>query len=134
MSFRLDRSEPSVRDCKTDSWRNPIPFPLCSAESLAKSPGESYGDGGRGGRRAGLDKAFGVGYRTFRAKETIMTAVKERRRAGKKGGNGRVVLSRRRYERLLEDLHDLAVVAERRNEPSISLEDIKKRLRKRGRL
>ncbi|TLY43868.1 MAG: type II toxin-antitoxin system Phd/YefM family antitoxin [Nitrospirae bacterium] len=63
-----------------------------------------------------------------------MTAVKERRRAGKKGGNGRVVLSRRRYERLLEDLHDLAVVAERRNEPSISLEDIKKRLRKRGRL
>jgi GTP1/Obg family GTP-binding protein len=31
-----------------------------------------------------------------------------------------------------EDRHDLAVVAERRNEPSISLSKIKKRLRKRG--
>ena len=61
-----------------------------------------------------------------------MTAVKEGRRAGKKGANGRVVLSRRRYERLMEDLHDLATVAERRDEPTISLEDMKKRLRKRG--
>lgn len=86
----------------------------------------------RGRRRASLDKAFGVGYGTLLAKEGIMTAVKERRRAGKKGGNGRVVLSRRRYERLMEDLHDLAIVAERRDEPTISLEDMKKRLRKRG--
>nr|MBI3612644.1 hypothetical protein [Nitrospirota bacterium] len=61
-----------------------------------------------------------------------MAAVKERRGTGKKSGNGHVVLSRRRYDRLLEDLRDLAVVAERRHEPSISLEDMKKRLRKRG--
>src|SRR2546429_9798244 len=101
MSFRLDRSEPSVRDCKTESWRKPIPFPICSAKSLAKLFTESYGDYRRGGRRAGLDKAFGVGYRTFRAKETIMTAVKESRRAGKKGGNGRAVVSRRGDQRLL---------------------------------
>ena len=84
------------------------------------------------GRRASLAEAFGVGYTIFRAKETVMTAVKEGRKAGKKGGNGRVVLSRRRYERLMEDLHDLAIVAERRDEPTISLEDMKKRLRKRG--
>ncbi|MFM8552573.1 MAG: hypothetical protein ACKOCD_09775 [Nitrospiraceae bacterium] len=61
-----------------------------------------------------------------------MAIVKERRGTGKKAGNGHVVLSRRRYDRLMEDLHDLAVVAERRHEPSISLDDMKKRLRKRG--
>jgi len=64
--------------------------------------------------------------------ERCMTAVKERRRAGKKIGNGHVVLSRKRYDRLMEDLHDLAVVAERRNEPSISVDEMTKRLRKRG--
>jgi hypothetical protein len=63
-----------------------------------------------------------------------MATVKERRTIRKKGGNGHVVLSRKRYERLLEDLHDLAAVAERRDEPSISLEDVLKSLRKRGRV
>ncbi len=32
------------------------------------------------------------------------------------------------YERLLEDLHDLAVIAERRGEEPISLEEVKRRL------
>ncbi len=36
-----------------------------------------------------------------------------------------VVLPVKEYEKLLEDLHDLAVVAERRNEPSISLGEMK---------
>ena len=36
------------------------------------------------------------------------------------------------YERLLEDLHDLAVIAERRDEPTISAEELKRRLRVRG--
>jgi len=31
----------------------------------------------------------------------------------------------KQYEQLLEDLHDLAIVAERRNEPVISLEEMK---------
>jgi len=61
-----------------------------------------------------------------------MSVVKERHVTRRRGKNARVVLSRRRYERLMEDLHDLAVVAERRDEPTISLEDMKKRLRKRG--
>jgi hypothetical protein len=46
-------------------------------------------------------------------------------------GSGRktaVVLPLRRYRRLLEDLHDLAVVAERREEPRIGLEELKRRL------
>lgn len=60
-----------------------------------------------------------------------MAVVKERRII-QKAKKATVVLSRKRYERLIEDLHDLAVVAERRDEPAISLEDVKKRLRKRG--
>ena len=61
-----------------------------------------------------------------------MSVVKERRVTVRKGKTARVVLSRKRYERLMEDLHDLAVVAERRAESSVSLEDMKKRLRKRA--
>ena len=39
-----------------------------------------------------------------------------------------VVLPIREYQRLLEDLHDLSVVAERREEYPISLDEMKKRL------
>ncbi len=43
-----------------------------------------------------------------------------------------VLLSLERYERLMEDLHDLAIVAERRDEEPISLDELKRRLRKDG--
>ena len=46
---------------------------------------------------------------------------------GKKTG---VILSLKQYEKLMEDLHDLAVVAERRTEKTVSLEDMKRRLKK----
>ncbi len=61
-----------------------------------------------------------------------MDAVKDRYVIDKKGRKKGVLLSLRRYSRLMEDLHDLAVVAERRDEPSLSYEEVKKRLRKRG--
>jgi PHD/YefM family antitoxin component YafN of YafNO toxin-antitoxin module len=48
---------------------------------------------------------------------------------GKKTG---VILSLRRYEQLLEDLHDLAVVAERRDEDTVSLRELRQRLEKDG--
>ena len=48
---------------------------------------------------------------------------------GKKTG---VLLSVKRYEKIMEDLHDLAVVAERRNEESISLAELTRRLKKDG--
>lgn len=51
-----------------------------------------------------------------------------------KGRKTGVVLSLRHYQKLLEDLHDLAVVAERRSEPTISFEEMKRRLKKDGRL
>ncbi len=44
---------------------------------------------------------------------------------GKKTG---VILPMKRYRKLMEDLHDLAVIAERRTEQPIDLEELKKRL------
>ena len=46
-------------------------------------------------------------------------------------GDGRrtaVILPIEQYERLLEDLHDLSVIAARRGEEPISLEEMKRRL------
>jgi hypothetical protein len=48
---------------------------------------------------------------------------------GKRTG---VILSTRRYQKLMEDLHDLAVVAERREEKPVTLDEMKRRLRKDG--
>jgi len=45
--------------------------------------------------------------------------------SGKKTG---VILSLKHYEQLLEDIHDLAVVAERREEDTVSLEEVRRRL------
>ncbi|MBI4704282.1 MAG: type II toxin-antitoxin system Phd/YefM family antitoxin [Deltaproteobacteria bacterium] len=52
-------------------------------------------------------------------------------RRGRKTG---VILSLRRYARLLEDLHDLAVVAERRAEKVVALVEMERRLKRDGRL
>jgi PHD/YefM family antitoxin component YafN of YafNO toxin-antitoxin module len=43
-----------------------------------------------------------------------------------------VILSLKRYRELMEDLHDLAMVAERRNERAVGLETMKRRLKKDG--
>jgi PHD/YefM family antitoxin component YafN of YafNO toxin-antitoxin module len=59
-------------------------------------------------------------------------AVREQYVVDSKGRKTGVLLSLKQYERLMEDLHDLAVVAERRDEKTISLEELKRRLRKDG--
>lgn len=43
-----------------------------------------------------------------------------------------VILPVKQYEKLLEDLHDLAIVAERREEKTISLEEMKRLLKEGG--
>jgi PHD/YefM family antitoxin component YafN of YafNO toxin-antitoxin module len=43
------------------------------------------------------------------------------------GNKTAVILSIEQYEQLLEDIHDLAIVAERRQEKPISLEQMKQR-------
>ena len=49
--------------------------------------------------------------------------------AGRKTG---VLLSIKQYEKLLEDLHDLAVIAARREEEPVPLEEVKRRLQQDG--
>lgn len=49
-----------------------------------------------------------------------------------KGKKTAVLLPLERYEMLLEDLHDLAIVAERREEETVSLDEVKQRLREDG--
>lgn len=43
-----------------------------------------------------------------------------------------VVIPVEEYEELLEDLHDLAVIVERRDEPTIRFDELKKRLKADG--
>ncbi len=45
------------------------------------------------------------------------------------GNKTAVILPVEEYEELLEDIHDLAVIAERKDETTISFEDLKKRLK-----
>jgi hypothetical protein len=48
------------------------------------------------------------------------------------GNKTAIILPLEDYEELLEDIHDLTVIAERKNEPTISLEELKKRLKADG--
>lgn len=50
----------------------------------------------------------------------------------KKGKKTAVILQVEEYEELLEDLHDLATIAERRDESTIDFEELKKRLKENG--
>lgn len=61
-----------------------------------------------------------------------MEIVQEQYVIDAKGKKLSVILSLERYKRLMEDLHDLAVVAERRDEQPISFEEMKRRLKKDG--
>jgi PHD/YefM family antitoxin component YafN of YafNO toxin-antitoxin module len=49
-----------------------------------------------------------------------------------KGRKAFVVLSIKEYNELLEDLHDLAIIAERREESSISFEEFEAGLKRDG--
>jgi len=43
-----------------------------------------------------------------------------------------IVLPIEEYEELLEDIHDLAIIAERRDEATINFDELKKRLKADG--
>ncbi len=51
-----------------------------------------------------------------------------------KGKKTAVIIPLNTYEQLMDDLHDLAIVAERREEKAISLEEMTKKLKKSGAL
>ena len=61
-----------------------------------------------------------------------MGKIREQFIVDEKGKKTAVVMPLADYRRLLEDLHDLSVVVERREEPSISLDEVKRRLRADG--
>lgn len=63
-----------------------------------------------------------------------MSILQERYVVDTQGNKTAVILSLGRYEQLLEDLHDLAIVAERREEEPVSFEEMKRRLKENGRL
>ncbi len=62
-------------------------------------------------------------------KRTPDTGIGERFIADRKGRRTGVLLSMKRYRELLENLHDLAIVAERRNEERISIGELRRRLK-----
>jgi len=61
-----------------------------------------------------------------------MAVTRNRFIVDEKGNRVSVVLPVDEYEELLEDLHDLAVVAERRREPTVSHSALKRRLKAGG--
>ncbi|HHT9133550.1 MAG TPA: hypothetical protein ACFYD2_01485 [Candidatus Avalokitesvara rifleensis] len=64
----------------------------------------------------------------------MKTLKKEKFIVDAKGRKKAVVLDIRDYEEMLEDIEDLKIIAERKNEPARPLEEVEKRLKKLGRL
>lgn len=60
----------------------------------------------------------------------MSTSVEEQYVINPAGKKTAVILSLKQYQRIQEDLHDLAVVAERREEKAISLKEMERRLKK----
>jgi len=56
-----------------------------------------------------------------------MKKIQEQYIVDEKGQKTAVVLPVEEYKELLEDLHDLAIIAERRDEPTVSFEKLKRR-------
>jgi|GEM_PF-2126645 hypothetical protein len=46
-----------------------------------------------------------------------------------KGGETAVIIPVKEYEELLEGIHDLAIITEHRDEPTMTFEELKKKLR-----
>jgi PHD/YefM family antitoxin component YafN of YafNO toxin-antitoxin module len=65
--------------------------------------------------------------RTLREDETL-SAMNTRFLTDESGKRVAVVLPMEEYEELMEDVSDLAAVAERRNEERVTLEEVKQRL------
>jgi hypothetical protein len=57
---------------------------------------------------------------------------KEKYIVNEKGTKTDIIIPLAEYEELLEDLYDLAIIAERKDEPTLSLEELKKKLQDNG--
>ena len=61
-----------------------------------------------------------------------MAKIREQYVIDEKGQKKAVIIPVDEYKELLEDIHDLAIVAERRDEPTVTFEELKKKLKKDG--
>jgi hypothetical protein len=61
-----------------------------------------------------------------------MSTVRAQYVTNPKGDRKAVIIPIARYKQMLEDMHDLAVVAERRDEKAVSLTEMKRRLKRDG--
>jgi PHD/YefM family antitoxin component YafN of YafNO toxin-antitoxin module len=62
----------------------------------------------------------------------MSTPIKEQYIIDAKGNKTAIILSIEQYEQMLEDLHDLAIVAERRTEQPVSLANMQEWLKEDG--
>ncbi len=62
----------------------------------------------------------------------MSTSVKEQYIIDREGNKTAIILSIEQYEQMLEDLHDLAIVAERRSEQPVSLAKMQEWLKEDG--
>ena len=74
------------------------------------------------------DAAATAGARLAVGRQTDMGSRRRQFPTDAHGKRTAVVLPIAECERLLEDVHDLAVVAERRDEPTMPLDELKRRL------
>lgn len=56
-----------------------------------------------------------------------MAKIRERYVIDEKGRKTAVIIPVEEYEELLEDIHDLTIIAERRDEPTVTFEELKKK-------
>jgi PHD/YefM family antitoxin component YafN of YafNO toxin-antitoxin module len=81
----------------------------------------------------GVAKEARAAYETDSAERTVpANAGQEQYVVDLEGKKVGVILPFEQYQQMKEDLHDLALVAERREEASISLEEMKRRLKEDG--
>lgn len=69
---------------------------------------------------------------TTNSENSVTNSLQEQYIIDANGNKTAVILAIEQYEQLLEDLHDLAIVAKRQQEQPISLEEIQRRLEQHG--
>jgi len=69
---------------------------------------------------------------TTNSDNSILNSLPEQYITDANGNKTAVILAIEQYEQLLEDIHDLAIVAERRQEQPVSLEEMQRRLGEHG--
>jgi hypothetical protein len=104
---------------------SPALRPLCT------KPKNTPGEGGENLLDLGPKKRL-KSHRVLENNGEKMSRMQEKFIIDGNGNKTAVVLPLKYYQRLLEDIHDLTVVAERRDEPTITFEEVKRRLRRDG--